>query len=307
MEVAMATGPFAGVLAPVITPFNADLSVNRDRFVALCKNLLHEGCTGLVPFGTTGEAWALSLAEKQALLAGLAESEVPAARLMPGTGLCARPETVALTREAVGAGCGGVLLLPPFFLKKVSDEGLYRYAAEVIEQVGDPRLNVYLYHIPPVAGVGWSPDLVARLARAYPETVVGLKDSSGDPAYTREVLRRLPNFGAFTGNERYLVDTLERGGAGTISASANHNAALIRRLYERWDTGEGTDLNDAVSALRRTLDGYPTIAATKAVRARKDGDPELMRVRPPVTALDAGDRDELYARLDQLAVLTNLG
>lgn len=294
------TGPFAGVLAPVITPFAPDLSVDTARYTALCRRLLDEGCTGLVPFGTTSEASALALEEKLSLLDALREAELPMGRLMPGTGLCALPETVRLTRAAVDQGCGGVLLLPPFYVKKVDDEGLYRYAAEVIERVGDARLNVYLYHIPPVAGVGWSPELVERLVRAYPRSVVGLKDSGGDPAYSRDVLRRIRGFGVFTGDEKHLSDTLEHGGAGTICATANHNARMIRRLYDRWGSSDGPGLDHAVCAVRRTLDAFPTVPATKAARARLDGDDELMRVRPPLLALDAARRRELHQKLDQL-------
>ncbi len=294
------TGPFAGVLAPVITPFAPDLSVDTARYTALCRRLLDEGCTGLVPFGTTSEASSLGLDEKLSLLETLGEAEMPMARLMPGTGLCALPDTVRLTKAAVDRGCGGVLLLPPFFVKKIDDEGLYRYTAEVIERVGDPRLNVYLYHIPPVAGVGWSPDLVERLVRAYPRSIVGLKDSGGDPAYSRDVLKRIPGFGVFTGDEKHLADNLEHGGAGTISATANHNVRMMRRLYDRWGSSEGEGLEHAVCAVRRTLDGFPTVPATKAARARLDGDEELMRVRPPLLPLDDARRRELHQKLDQL-------
>jgi 4-hydroxy-tetrahydrodipicolinate synthase len=295
------SGPFAGVLAPVITPFRPDLSVDRPHYAALCRRLLNdEGCSGLVPFGTTSEASSLALDEKLTLLDDLAEGDLPMGKLMPGTGLCALPETVELTRAAVEHGCGGVLMLPPFYVKNVDDEGLYRYAAEVIERVGDARLNLYLYHIPPVAQVGWSPDLVERLVRAYPRTVVGLKDSGGDPAYSRELLKRVPTFGVFTGDEKHLTDNLEHGGAGTICATANHNAPMIRRLYERWDTSDGEGLDHAVCAVRRTMDQFPTVQATKAARARADGDDAWLRVRPPLLEMPEDQRRDLNQRLDQL-------
>jgi 4-hydroxy-tetrahydrodipicolinate synthase len=301
------TGPFAGVLAPVVTPFADDMSVDRQRYLALCRRLLtEEGCTGLVPFGTTSEASSLSLDEKLTLLDDLASADMPMAKLMPGTGLCALPETVQLTRAAVQHGCGGVLLLPPFYVKKVDDEGLYRYAAEVIERVGDARLNVYLYHIPPVAQVGWSPDLVERLVRDYPRTVVGLKDSGSQPTLSRDVLKRIPGFGAFVGDEKHLTDNLENGGAGTICATANHNARMIRRLYERWDTSDGAGLDHAVCAVRRTMDQFPTVQATKAARARADGDDAWLRVRPPLLELPEDQGRDLHQKLDQLkAVVGN--
>lgn len=300
----MPPSPFRGVLAPVITPFAADLSIDTARYLQLCARLLQEGCSGLVPFGTTSEASSLSLVEKRELLDLLAVSALPMGKLMPGTGLCALPETVELTRAAVEKGCGGVLLLPPFYIKKVDDDGLYAYTAEVIERVGDSNLRIYLYHIPPVAQVGWPPELVERLARDYPGTVVGLKNSSNDPAYTREVLKRVPGFGAFTGNELSLLDTLEHGGAGTISATANTNARMLRRLYERWDTDEGPAIEQAVAAMRRTMDGFPTVPANKAVRARMDKDPAFTRVRPPLQQMDDARVKALYQKLDQLAAVT---
>ena len=286
-----------GVLAPVITPFDAGVGVDTPRYVALCRRLLAEGCDGLVPFGTTSEAAALSLEEKLALLESLCDAGVPAARLIPGTGLCALPETVRLTRAATAAGAAGVLLLPPFFYKAIDDDGLYAYTAEVIRRVADDRLRIYLYHIPPVAGVGWSPDLVVRLARDFPDTVVGLKDSGGDPAYARAVLDRLPGFAAFTGNERFLDDILAHGGAGTITATANIAAGPLARLVHDWDGPEAAALNDRVCAYRRALETAPVVQGTKAVRAHLDADPDLARVRPPLRPLSEATAAALLARL----------
>jgi 4-hydroxy-tetrahydrodipicolinate synthase len=300
----MSRQPFDGVLAPVLTPFHEDLSVDRDRWIAFCKRLLARGCRGLVPFGTTSEAASLSLAEKLDLLAALRAAEVPGTMLMPGTGVASLPETVRLTRAAVEHGCAGVLLLPPFYYKKVSDDGLYAYAAEVIRQVGDARLKIYLYHIPPVAGVGWSPELVERLARAFPDTVVGLKDSGGDWSYTETVLRRLPGFGAFVGNERFMSDAVELGGPGTITATANVNPELIARAFDRCGRSGGTDLNDAMLAYRRAVEQYPTIPGLKAVLARRSRHPGWARVRPPLTPLpddQAAELDDKLAALETLA------
>ena len=138
-----------GIFAPVLTPVQADLSPDAERWIALCKRLLQDGCHGLCPFGTTSEANSFSVEERMDLLEQLIESHVPAAQLMPGTGCCALPDTVRLTTHAVRIGCGGVLVLPPFYYKGVSDDGLFRSFSEVIERVGDRRLRIYLYHIPP--------------------------------------------------------------------------------------------------------------------------------------------------------------
>jgi 4-hydroxy-tetrahydrodipicolinate synthase len=142
-----------GVLAPVVTPFKADLSPDRQRFIAHCRWLLSQSC-GLAVFGTNSEANSLSMEERAMLLDELVAAGINASRMMPGTGCCSIVETVKLTVQAVEHGCAGVLMLPPFYYKDVSEEGLYRYFSEVVQRVGDARLKIYLYHIPPVAVVG---------------------------------------------------------------------------------------------------------------------------------------------------------
>ncbi len=141
-----------GVLSPVVTPFTADLRPDAARLVRHCRWLL-DNDVGLAVFGTNSEANSLGVAEKLGLLDALVEAGIPAARMMPGTGTCALPDTVELTRHAVALGCGGVLMLPPFYYKGVSDDGLFASYAEVIERVGDARLRIYLYHIPAVSQV----------------------------------------------------------------------------------------------------------------------------------------------------------
>jgi 4-hydroxy-tetrahydrodipicolinate synthase len=176
-----------GVLAPVITPFKADLAPDRERFIKHCRWLLSQNC-GLAPFGTTSEANSMSADERISLLDALIVAGIDPSRMMPGTGCCSINDTVALTTHAVKHGCPGVLMLPPFYYKDVSEEGLYRYFGEVVQRVGDTRLRIYLYHIPPVAIVGITPKLVERLLKAYPNAIAGMKDSSGDWNNTKTFL-----------------------------------------------------------------------------------------------------------------------
>ena len=168
----------SGVLSPVITPFNPNLTPDATRLVRQCRWLLSQDC-GLTVFGTTSEANSLSVDEKIDLLDALIEAGIDANRMMPGTGACSIPDTVRLTAHAAKHGCGGVLMLPPFYYKEVTDDGLFQFFAEVIERVGDSNLHIYLYHIPPIAQVSISLTLIERLLKEYPETVVGIKDSSG--------------------------------------------------------------------------------------------------------------------------------
>ncbi len=300
----MPANTLKGVIAAVLTPFREDLSVDTERFVAFCKQLLEEGCHALTVFGTTGEASSLSLEERLEMLDALAEAGVPGDRLLVGSGCCALPDTVRLSRAAVDHGAAGIMLLPPFYFKDISDEGLYVSTVETIQRVGDARLRVYLYHIPPIAQVGWSPALVERLMADFPGTVVGLKDSSYDFNYSRDLLRRYPGFGVFVGDEIHLREALEMGGAGTITALANINAGDLRRLYDGWGGDRSEALNDVVCAMRRTADRYPLIGAMKAVLAQRTGDPAWLRVRPPLTPLPQEQAKALNQELEALGALT---
>src|SRR6266446_5169787 len=228
-----------GVLAPVVTPFKADLSPDRERFIAHCKWLLSHNC-GLAVFGTTSEANSLSVEERSTLLEALVGAGVDTSRMMPATGCCPITETVKLTPRAVKHGCAGVLMLPPFYYKGVSEEGLFRHYSEVVQRVGDARLKIYLYHIPPVAVVGITPGLVERLLKAYPNAIAGMKDSSGDWNNTKIFLDAFAKHGfdVFVGSESFLLANMKHGGVGTISATANVNPGAIHKLYTEWQNAD---------------------------------------------------------------------
>ena len=224
---------------------------------------------------------------------------------MPGTGCCALSDSVRMTGRAVAAGCGGVLLLPPFFYKGLSDDAVFRSIAEVIDRVGDDRLRVYLYHIPPVAQVGFSLEIVGRLIEAYPGIVVGLKDSSGDWSNTEALLKAFPGFATFSGSEVFLLANLRGGGVGSITATGNVNLAAIRALFDRWQDADADALQADITALRETIQAYPMIPALKAVIASYRADPAWAAVRPPLLDLDQRQAtlllDALRARAFPLA------
>ena len=254
---------------------------------------------GLAVFGTNSEANSLSVDEKITLLDQLTTSGVSGDWLMPGTGCCALSDSVRLTRHAVNVGCRGVLMLPPFYYKGVSDEGLYRNFAEVIERVGDSRLRVYLYHIPPVAQVGISLALIERLVTDFPETVVGIKDSSGDWSNTQAMLDRgWDDFRILVGSETFLLKNMRAGGAGCISATANVNPAAIHRLFEEWQDASADKQQAGLNALRDIVQTQPMIPALKAIVARYSGIEGWRRLRPPLVELTDAQCAELYAALD---------
>jgi len=273
---------FSGVLVPVLTPFTNDLKPDAGRFLALCKGLLAAGADGLAIFGTTSEANSMSPAERRDLLEQLVDSGVPAERLMPGTGATALTDAVETTRHAMRLGCGGVLMLPPFYYKGVSDDGLFDFYSALIDRVGEPALRVYLYHIPPVAQVGISYDLIERLLKAFPKTVVGLKDSSGNWENTCGMLERFPGFEVFCGSETFLLPTMRHGGRGCITATGNINVTEIQELYENWRDASADARQEHITAIRKIVQARPVIPAMKALLAHWSGDQVWANVRPPL-------------------------
>lgn len=290
---------FSGVLSPVVTPFNDDLSVDPDRLISQCQWLLSQN-VGLAVFGTNSEANSMSVGEKILLLDRLIEGGIDPGRMMPGTGCCALTDTVQLTSHAVKLGCAGTLMLPPFYYKDITDEGLFRSYAEIIERVGSNALRIYLYHIPPIAQVGISLDLIERLIKAYPENVVGVKDSSGDWGNTESMLQRgWDDFRVFCGSESFLLQTMQQGGAGCISATANINPAAIHELFVEWPSENADSLQDGLNTIRDLTQSYPMIPALKSVVAEFGGCQEWGIVRPPLVTLAEPERKALVAQLKQ--------
>jgi 4-hydroxy-tetrahydrodipicolinate synthase len=290
-----------GVLSPVVTPFTRDLRPDPERFIAHCRWLLSQGC-GLAVFGTNSEANSLSVDERIALLDTLLSAGLDPLRMMPGTGCCALTDSVRLTAHAVKAGCAGVLMLPPFYYKDVTDDGLYRHFAEVIERVGDERLRIYLYHIPPVAVVGITPTLVERLMKRYPSAIAGMKDSSGDWSNTKIMLDSFAasGFDVFPGSETFLLAGMRYGAAGCISATANVNPAAIDRLYREWRSTDADQQQEVLNTVRKTVGQYVMIPALKQVIAHYANDPEWVTVRPPLTELTAIQAKQVMEGLHSL-------
>lgn len=280
------------LFVPAITPFAADLSVDTARFVRHAQSLLAAGAHGLAPFGTTSEANSLSADERMAALEVLIDDGIAPHRLIPGTGCCSAPETIALSAHATSLGCRGVLMLPPFFYKGVSDEGVYDAFAQVIEAAG-PDLRVYLYHIPQMSGVPITLPLIARLIAAFGDQIAGLKDSSGSWENTAAVIAAFPQIDIYSASESLIPSNVRAGGAGCISASSNVNPGGIRALIDGLNGPEQEELHDQVSAVRRIFEGLPLIPAVKAAVALQHGEPDFARVRPPFVGLGAAHADAI--------------
>lgn len=289
-----------GVIAPNLTPFEDDLTIAEGLYLDHAERLMAEGCVALAPFGTTGEALSLGVEERMATLEAMVGRGIDPARLVPGTGLTNLPDTVRLTRHAVDQGCAGAMILPPFYYKGVPEGGLYDYFAWLIEAVDRPALKVYLYHIPQVAGVGVPVSVARRLHAAFPETVVGIKDSSGDWENTRQLLE-IEGFIVYPSQETTLIEGDELGAAGCITATANLNSAAISRLIGTIEAGSpDRALNEEVTAFRKLIAAAGHIPAQKALLARWTGDERWARTRPPLAQMAAGEAARLS---DQVAAL----
>ena len=286
--------PVRGLWCAMLTPIGRDGGVDHARFVKHAQALLAQGVDGVAPFGTTGEGQSFSLAERAQGLAALLQAGIPPQRVVAGTGCAALTETIALTRESVQAGCAGCLVLPPFFFKDMSDEGLYAWYARVIEAVADTRLRVFLYHIPQMSGTPLSVGLVARLAAAFPGVVAGVKDSAGDWSNTSALLARVPDLAILVGHEPHLPRLLKAGGAGTICGIANVYPAIVRALLS---PSVSADDEKRVASFIDVLFAYPFLPAFKAIVAAQTGDQGWLAVRPPFIDLPEASRKTLVEAL----------
>lgn len=298
----MSHSPYKGVFCAVVTAVKEDKTPDLDLTAAHCKWLLANGCHGLAVLGTTGEANSFGLKERIQIIEGLVERGVPGDVLMPGTGCCATPDTVALTKAALGAGAKGVLMLPPFYYKNMSDQGLFDAFAEVIDKVADDKLRIYLYHFPQMSGVPITYELIEMLLKAYPETVVGMKDSSGVFDNMAGAAEKFPGFAVFSGADDLMLPLLRRGGAGCITAAANVSSFMNAAVYNGWmaygDTPEVEAAHETLSAMRQAVSGYPLPPALKALTARNTGQAGWENLRAPFVPLSDADRQALFDAFD---------
>jgi len=294
-----------GVWVPVTTPFQTDGQINWSLILEHCQHLISEGADGLAILGTTSEANSLSVSERLDLLDFLIENGTSPEQLMPGTGSCSITDAVRLTKAAVTAGCAGTLVLPPFYYKTVDDDALFAYFSELIERVGDEGLRIYLYHIPPIAQVGFSLPLIERLLKRYDSVIAGLKDSSGDFKNTRSVIEAFPSLSVFPGSESFLLGGLRAGAVGCITATGNINTRAIKQAYLGAKTGAADSLQAAIARRRKIVESFPLIPAIKAVLARRYGEPAWRLTRVPLMPLGEQDESNLIQALREDGYVTS--
>lgn len=292
---------FTGVLSAVLTPMTADLIPDEKLMTEHCNWLLANGCDGLAVLGTTGEANSFCLKERIRIIEGLVENGIPGETLMPGTGSCSITDAVSLTRVALQAGARGVLMLPPFYYKNPADEGLFAFFSDVIQKVGDEKLRIYLYHFPQMSATPFSFNLIEMLLKEYPDTVAGMKDSSGVLENMTGAARNFENFCVLSGADDLFLSLLEAGGGGCITACSNVIAPMLGEAYKGFQAGEDVSaVNEVIIQARRKISSFPTPAAIKELMARHSGNDAWLNIRPPLVNLNDHQKTDLFAAFDAL-------
>ncbi|WFU69460.1 dihydrodipicolinate synthase family protein [Bradyrhizobium sp. CB2312] len=288
-----------GVFSAALTPLDAELAPDHARFVAHCRYLLDEGCDGIALLGTTGEANSFSIAERTALLEAAIAGGIRPNQLLPGTGVAAFTDTVVLTRHALSVGVDTVVMLPPFYYKNVSDDGVYAAYSEVVQRIGDARLKVVLYHYPQMSAQPISHALIERLRKAYPATFTGIKDSSGDFANMSAMVERFPGFSVLGGADPLMLPLLRKGGGGCITATSNIVARSLAYVFEHFgDSDDDPALKAAQARIvkaRELVSRFPQMASLKALAADRTGHAGWKRLRPPLESLPPEQEKELLA------------
>jgi 4-hydroxy-tetrahydrodipicolinate synthase len=285
-----------GILAAAITPFDRRSQPHHARFIAHCKHLLQNGCDGINVLGTTGEANSIGLADRFDLMDAVASSGLPMDRLMVGTGAPAVEDAIRLTKHAQACGFAGALILPPFYYKNVSDDGIFAFLSRLIERVDPRRIKIYLYNFPAMTGLWYSVPLIERLVHEFPGIVVGIKDSASDRNFQRELLARIPGFQVFPGTEAYIAEAKRDGCTGCISATTN---VTSREAQAAWTAGDADypDKQERVAALRTAIAAYPLVPAVKAIKAHNARNDKWERMLPPLVPLGIEQRSKLFATL----------
>lgn len=286
-----------GVFCAALTPLDADLAPDHTVFVQHCRYLLSEGCDGIALLGTTGEANSFSGAERKALLEAAVGAGIAPSQLLPGTGVPALTETVDLTRHALSLGATTVVMLPPFYYKDISDDGLYASYSEVVQRVADPRLKIVLYHIPQMSHQPIPHAVIARLCAAYPATIIGIKDSSGDFANMTAMIEKFEGFAVLAGADPLLLPLLKKGGAGCITATSNLMARDLAYVFRHFEDGDAAldAAQQRIVKARERASMFPQIATLKALLAQQTGHTAWHRLRPPLAPLSHENVDKLLA------------
>ncbi len=279
----------AGVYAAAVTPVRDDLTLDLESVPALLKFFASRGCHGIILFGTTGEGPSFSRSEREAYMRAVNDCRhlVPGFRILAGTGTPSLSETIDLTELAFDLGYDGALVVPPYYFRQATDDGLFNWFSELIKKAVPSNGYVLGYHFPRVAGIGFSMELLSRLKDAFPTQFAGLKDSSHDADLARALGERFgSDLAVFTGTDVYLQLAMQNHAAGCITAPANLISPDLREIWDSMNNGkDSSEAQARVKKQRDILDKYPPFPPTvKALMHRLHSFPRW-RVKPPLLEL----------------------
>ncbi len=289
-----------GVYAASITPVDGSGEPDGKRLLEHCHWLMAQGLTGVAPLGTTGEGNSLPLTFRLSVPALFRDAGFSSNKVIFGTGSCSVGDAIAATRAVVDAGFTNALVLPPFYYKNASEDGVFNYFDQLINGVGSDTLRVYLYHFPKLSMTPITVSLIKRLKAEFGPVIAGLKDSSGDFNGTLEFVAAADNFDVFPGSEAVLIEGLAKGCVGSISATSNASASLTAATYAAYGNDTATTLQKTLSDVRLAIADYPLSAALKQIEAWRRDDDSWRTLLPPNTVLSDAQSTQLRASLDAL-------
>ncbi len=287
-----------GVYAASITPIDSSGNPDGKRLIEHCNWLMDQGVTGVAPLGTTGEGNSLPLSFRLEVPGLFRDAGFSSNKVIFGTGSCAVGDAVAATQAVVDAGFTNALVLPPFYYKNMSDDGVFNYFDQLINRVNSDALRIYLYHFPQLSMTPFSVSLIKRLKAAFGPVIAGLKDSSGDFKGTQTFAREVDDFDVFPGSEAVLLEGLENGCTGSISATSNATAQLTAKTFNERDTAQATELQELLTAARLAIANYPLSPALKQIKSWQTDDASWRAVLPPNIELSDSQQHDLRHALE---------
>ncbi len=301
----------SGVYCAVLTPLNSNLSINNNLHLRHCQSLMQKGLDGLTIFGTNGEGSSFSVEQKIHSIEFLLENRVDPSSLIIGSGSSSLEDAIELTKFTAKIQAKASLLIPAFYFKNVTDDGVINYYRNVIEQTGDNNFKFLLYNIPQHSGVTINFNIIENLLKLYPNNVVGLKDSTGNMDNMLQTIKYFNDFAVFCGNGAMALHTSRRGGAGAITGDANITAKLLSFIIHNFkkekEIDNFNDLQILIENIRNVLSSHEQISLLKAYYSIADNMKEWNNVMPPLKRIDnPSNNKQVTALLDLVRQIDTL-
>ena len=295
--------PQAGVYTASLTPLFDSFEPNIPALIRHAQWLLEEGSDGVALLGSTGESNSMTVEQRQSIIEQSA-LELPPDRLMMGTGSCALQDAVRLTQASVNAGVLSVLVLPPFYYPQ-SEESVLSFFSLLVEAVDNPNLRIIFYNFPQLSGYNFSIKILQELKLRFGDIAAGIKDSSGDWNNMLDMVQNVPDLMVYTGTETLLLDILRKGGAGSITATANLIAPECQHVFQAWKNGRSEAADQAqkhLTALRIAFESYSFVSEMKSLLAAQTNSEEWNHMLPPFAQLPDEQVEELTEQIKVLGL-----